>query len=245
MRSGTPTGAAARPTLDTSGWVMAPPFYAAGDEPYWRMDVSDGWFVFQRSGLPSIEAPLVAPTKGAGGADVFKTPPLEVQISAAACETDEGVAGKASVLVTLDGVPFDGCAFDSTPASADGDDIEAEDLATLTDAIQEIDACLAKLGEPALITAVYPRQPGVTAMAMRNRTGALFECGATDAGEVLFLDPVEPGAAGAWLTARMRFLRAASGQVPDAAKACADAKEVHAPAGGPPLGYLLKAKCKL
>ncbi len=62
---------AAADALDTSGWQLAPPFYAGGEEPFWRLDIIDGWFSFKRSGLPEIEAPMVQPTK-ANGADVFE-----------------------------------------------------------------------------------------------------------------------------------------------------------------------------
>src|SRR5690349_19177534 len=55
--------------LDTSTWVMQPPFYAAGEEPNWRIDIEDGWFSFKRSGLPAVEAPLAQPTRE-NGADV-------------------------------------------------------------------------------------------------------------------------------------------------------------------------------
>ena len=63
-----PTGAPA--ALDTTTWVLAPPFYAGGDEPAWKLDVGDGWFSFKRSGLPKIETQIVAPKK-VNGADVF------------------------------------------------------------------------------------------------------------------------------------------------------------------------------
>ncbi len=66
---------------------MPPPFYAAGEEPDWRVDIEDGWFSFKPSGLAVIEAPLVQPVKE-GGADVFNTPPLKVSIKKLACQTE-------------------------------------------------------------------------------------------------------------------------------------------------------------
>ena len=94
----------------TAGWVLSPPFYAAGDEPFWKLDIIDGWFVFRRSGLAEIEAPIVQPTQ-AGGADVFDTPPLKVTIRRRACETEQGGRGDISAQVVFDEVEYDGCAF--------------------------------------------------------------------------------------------------------------------------------------
>jgi uncharacterized membrane protein len=230
-------------SVDTTSWVVAPPFYAAGEEPYWRMELADGWFVFERSGLPPIEAPIVQPTKGAKGADVFKASPLEVQIAPGECLTDSGLSGAATISVAFDGVAFDGCVFKQGGSTADNDNFEPEDVEAIAEAVPEIDACLTKLGEAALVTAVYPRQPGVTAMALRAKNGSLYECASNNAGEVQFLDPVEPGAAGAWMSSHIRFLRS-GGDAQAAAKSCAGAKEVLANEGGAVVGYLLKPSCK-
>ncbi|MDP3494935.1 MAG: hypothetical protein Q8R82_17620, partial [Hyphomonadaceae bacterium] len=78
--------------LDTSTWLLQPPFSAAGQEPFWRLEIVDGWFAFRRSGLRAIEEPLVQPTRE-GEADVFKTGALLVSIKREACETDQGGRG--------------------------------------------------------------------------------------------------------------------------------------------------------
>ena len=150
--------------VDASGWVLAPPFYAAGDEPFWKLDIIDGWFVFRRSGLAEIEAPLVQPTQ-AGGADVFDTPPLKVTIRRRACETEQGGRGDISAQVVFDEVEYDGCAF----GGAAGASVEA---GAVLDSLVSIDACLAKLDEPALVTATYPREEGT---APRSRCGPRSE----------------------------------------------------------------------
>jgi hypothetical protein len=59
----TTSSAAVVAKLDTSSWVLQPPFYAAGDEPFWRLELADGWFLFQRSGLAQIEAQIPQPKR--------------------------------------------------------------------------------------------------------------------------------------------------------------------------------------
>ncbi len=217
--------------LDTSGWVLAPPFYAAGDEPFWKLDIVDGWFVFRRSGLAEIEAPLVEPTH-AGGADIFDTPPLLVSIRRQACQTEQGGHGDISAQVTFDQVEYGGCAFGGSSAGA------SAEASTVIEALAAIDTCVAKLGEPALVTAVYPRDGDRTAVALRARDGALYECAAEADGQTIaYLDPIEQRAAGAWMS-RMRFLRTG---VSDAT-ACADAEEVSI--GETVVGRLLTKACK-
>lgn len=216
--------------LDMSGWVLAPPFYAAGDEPFWKLDVIDGWFVFRRSGLPEIEAPLVQPTQ-ANGADVFDTVPLKVSIRREACRT-QGGQGDVSAQVTFDEVQYDGCAFGGSSAGA------SAEASMVLESLAPIDACLARLDQPALVTAVYPREGERTAVALRAQDGSLFECGAEADGQTIaFLDPIEQRAAGAWMT-RMRFLR--TGVTDDVV--CSDAEEVRS--GDTVVGRLLTRACK-
>lgn len=218
--------------LDTSAWVLPAPFYAAGDEPAWRMEIVDGWFSFKRSGLRAIEEPLVMPRQD-NGADVFATGSLTVTIKREACSTEAGGSGEFSALVTFDELNFDGCAFSGSVANAS---VEA---ATVAESLGPIDACLAQLGQPALATAVYPRQDGEqVAVGLRARTGALYECltQVSDAA-VLSLDPIEQGAQPAWMN-RMRFLREG---IPAAAD-CPDAEEVRV--GDQLVGRLLGRTCK-
>lgn len=217
--------------LDTSAWVLPAPFYAAGDEPFWRMEIVDGWFSFKRSGLRAIEEPLVQPRQE-NGADVFETGSLVVTIKREACSTEAGGSGEFSAKVTFDELNFDGCAFSGSVAAS----VEA---AAVVEALAPIDACLAQLGQPALATAVYPRQDGdQMAVGLRAKTGAMYECltQVADA-SVLSLDPIEQGAQPAWMN-RMRFLR----EGVQASAACADAEEVRV--GDQVVGRLLGRACK-
>jgi uncharacterized membrane protein len=218
--------------LDTSAWVLPAPFYAAGDEPAWRMEIIDGWFSFRRSGLRAIEEPLVQPRQE-NGADVFATGSLTVTIKREGCSTAEGGSGEFSAKVTFDGLNFDGCAFSGAMTNTS---VEAT---TVIESLGPIDACLAQLGQPALATAVYPRQDGEqVAVGLRAKTGVLYECltQVSDAA-VLSLDPIEQGAQPAWMN-RMRFLRDG---IPAAAE-CADSEEVRI--GDKVVGRLLGRACK-
>ena len=217
--------------LDTSGWLMQPPFYAAGSEPDWRLDVADGYFEFVRSGLAPIETAVTQP-KHEKAADLFSSPPLKITIKKETCETDNGQKTDASAVVNFDGVDFEGCAFSGHEAAG------TPEASAVVQAIGVIDLCLAKLGDPGLVTGVYPREQGRTAVALRKSDGSQWECGVEPSGkEIAFLDPVEPGTAQPFMTA-MRFLR-------DGVKAkdCPDAKEVRTP-DNKVLGKMLAAKCK-
>ena len=163
---------------------------------------------------------------------MFDTPPLKITLKRGACETDEGAKGEVSAEVVFDDVNYDGCAVGGQSAAA------SAEAATVLESLAPIDACLAKLGEPALVTAVYPREEGKTAVALRSKDGSLYECAAESDGKTIaFLDPIEPRSAGAWMT-RMRFLRTG---VAGATK-CAEAEEVRA--GETVAGRLLTKACK-
>lgn len=226
-----PAGAPAG-SLDTSTWVLAPPFYAAGDEPFWRMEIVDGWFSFRRSGLRAIDEPLVQPRKEAG-ADVFETGSLRVTIRREGCSTVQGGAGDFSARVSFDGLDYDGCAFSGQMAV-----VASAEAATAAESLTPIDACLAKLGQPALATAVYPRQDGEQiAVALRAKNGASYECVTAGGGaDVVSLDPLDQGSQPAWMN-RMRFLREGV-----TAPACADIEEVRV--GEQVVGRLLGKACK-
>jgi hypothetical protein len=166
---------------------------------------------------------------------VFDTPPLRIAITRQACETAAGVSGELAALVTFDTLEFGGCAFAGGGASAVANSAEA---AIVAESVKAIDTCLAKLGEPALVTGVYPREGERTAVAMRAKNGIVYECAVeSDGSTIAFLDAVESRSAGPWMS-RMRFLRSG---VSDATK-CDGAEEVRA--GDTPLGRLLPKSCK-
>lgn len=219
-------------TIDASGWMLPPPFYAGGDEPYWRLEIIDGWFVFRRSGLPEIEAPLVQPVRE-NGADRFDASPMQLTVKPGSCSISDDGHSAYSASILFDEITYDGCAYPGAFAGA-----ATSDSDRVARSIPAIDACLARLGEPALVTGVYPRESGLTALGLRTRNGSLYECGAQANADVAFLDPIEQGAAAAWMTSRMRFLR--DGIAPEIS--CADAEIVRD--GDRQLGLLLTPRCR-
>ncbi len=214
--------------------MLAPPFHAAGDEPFWRLEIADGWFVFKRSGLPEIEAPMVQPVK-AGGADTFDSLPLKIAIKREVCSTLNGENGQASVIVSFDGIEYGGCGFaGETGASDSGVN------AVIVEAISEIDACLDRLGQQALVTGIYAREGGRTALGLRTHIGSLYECAVeSDGSTIAFLDPIEIAAANAWMTSRMRFLRSGAASRPN----CEGVEDVTG--GDAVLGWHVPASCRL
>lgn len=217
--------------LDSSDWILPPPFYAAGDEPYWRLDIIDDWFVFSRAGLPAIEAPLTSPARD-GDTDVFDANPLSIHVSRKTCRTADGENSRYATTVWFDDVSFEGCGFEGQSAGT------SAEATAVVDSIRAVDSCLTGLGDTALVTGIYERGDRQTALGMRTRDGRLYEC-VTELGgsAVAFLDQVEPGAAGPWMTSGMRFLRAGQGGA-----ACDEAEVVTS--GGAVLGHLLVETCR-
>jgi uncharacterized membrane protein len=220
------------PIVPPAEWIVPQPLAAAGEEPFWRLDLQDGWFVFTRAGLPQIEAEA-GPARRIGSDDVFEAPPLSVRIRRAPCQSLAGVAFDASAVVAFDGVTFEGCAFSATPAAV------SPEAGLVVDALSSIDACLKALDQPALVTGVYPRESDRTGVALRTRNGSLYECGADrDGRTVVFLDPIEPTAAGEWMTSAMRFLRLGISTGP----VCQEAEAVMA--GNAVVGHFIPRSCR-
>ena len=226
--------------IDTSKWKVQPPFYAVGEEPAWQLELNDNYFTFKRgSGIPEIDTPFVAPVAG-NNADVFNTETFKITVEPGSCEVGKQT-GVADITIQMGGISYDGCVFKGTSdAGAAGGDDEASDLiADLPGALGAVDACLAKLGDAAVISAIYPRGDEAMGVAMRGRGGALFECEAhSAAGPAESVDQIEASAAGPWLKSSVRFLRAGVG---DTSK-CPTAKPVVV--GGKTLGVLLPKACK-
>src|SRR5262249_8603709 len=136
---------------------------------------------------------------------------------------------------------YDGCAFKgkSRDAGNGPNSDEADLIQDLPANLAAVDSCLAKMGDPAVISAIYPRGDEAVGIAMRGRAGALFECEAKSAaGPAESVDQIEASSAGPWLKSSARFLRQGVG---DAGK-CPAAKPVVV--GGKQLGAMLSKSCK-
>ncbi len=207
--------------IDTSNWQLKPPFYAAGSEPDWRLDLIDNWFVFQRSGLAEIDAPLIQPDQTTS-VDVFETSAITVSLSRSMCEGGSyGARAVGTAEIIFDNITYAGCVYagqsPAISAVATSDSVWKRDL---TVRMIEIDACLAAvearsqvMPSDVVITTTYPRAEGVLGVVLRTRQGRLFECGAGSSGKVVFLDPVGSAQAS---EVRGLFYRAENDPPPDA-----------------------------
>ena len=69
----------------------------------------------------------------------------------------------------------------AAPCSGVATSVEAD---AVVRGVSSIDACLAKLAQPALVTGVAPRQDGaMMSVAMRVRNGTPYECGVETEGD--------------------------------------------------------------
>ena len=233
--------------IDASGWRIKPPFYAAGREPFWRLDVEDGWFVFERLGLPAIEAPIVSPLQEGAG-DVFEGDSFTLTLTPGACRSalvGEKTEGAAEVL--FEGVLFSGCVYPGASPAADAAPVSGGWIEDVQLYIIEIDACLGALSEQrgldadtALVTSVYPRGGETTGIVVKDANDQLFECGADSLGDLKFADTLSASAAADWMTGANAFLRTRTEAPPP--ENCLEAEAVLV--DGVPLGYLISEECQ-
>lgn len=237
--------------LDVSEWGIKPPFYAAGQEPFWRLELNDGWFIFQRLGLPEIEAEVPVPSK-VSGADVFALDSMTVSITPGNCENaqvNEQVRGEISVV--HEEVTYQGCVYRGATQSVDSD--AAQDEAENSNWTKEIgiyaietDYCMQALeaeGEgasrKALVTAMQSRSEGLTAFVLETAKRNEYICIAKDTGGVESIEPLEGSKKKDWMNVSGRFLRVESGPPP---RACLKAEAVLV--DNQLTGYLLPRNCR-
>ncbi|MFC7291163.1 hypothetical protein [Hirschia litorea] len=237
--------------LDVSNWAIKPPFYAAGQEPFWRLELNDGWFIFQRLGLPEIEAQVGEPSKE-NGTDVFTLDGMTISITSGACENaqaNEQVRGAISVI--HDEVVYQGCVYRGETQTVDAEaDPEEAESSNWTREIGiyaiEADYCLEALeaqyedaSRKALVTAMQPREEGLTAFVLETAKRNEFICIAKDTGGVESIEPLEGSKKKDWMNVSGRFLRVESGPPP---RACLKAEAVLV--DNQLTGYLLPRNCR-
>jgi uncharacterized membrane protein len=151
---------------------------AGGDEPFWLAEASDGWLVFERAGLPSIEA-RHEPTDFATSPIEVRAGELEMVLTRAACVREmSGLTFEWTATVTFEGDVFEGCADMPEVGSAPGPGVAARGLAAeVAAAASVLRACLgADLGAAPQRWVVRSVQPGPT-LALVGAEGALAACG--------------------------------------------------------------------
>jgi|GEM_PF-1442848 len=237
--------------LDTSSWAIKPPFYAAGQEPFWRLELNDGWFIFQRLGLPEIEAQISAPNR-VDGVEEFDLDGIKISIKAGACpnaQANEPVRG--SITLVHDEVSYQGCVYRG--ATQDGEAVEAVETSSSSKWTNEIgiyaievDECLKALdgiqagaSARSYVSAMNAKNDGKTAFVLRTRKGNDYLCLALTAGGVESIEPLANSKREDWMNVSGRFMRVESGPPP---RACLDAEAVMV--DGHLTGYLLPRNCR-
>ena len=238
--------------LDTSNWAIKPPFYAAGQEPFWRLELNDGWFVFQRLGLPEIEAQINTP-KRVEGADEFELEGLKISIKAGACtnaQANEPVRG--AITLVHDEVSYQGCVYRGATQDGEASENVAEtgETSNWTNEIGiyaiEVDECLKALdgiqegaSNRSYVSAMNVQDDGKTAFVLRTRNGNDYLCYALTTGGVDEIEALSKSEREAWMNVSGRFMRVESGPPP---RACLDAEAVIV--DGHLTGYLLPRNCR-
>lgn len=237
--------------LDTSNWSITPPFYAAGQEPFWRLELNDGWFIFQRLGLPEIEAQINSPVKN-GNEDQFTMDGFTISMTAGACrnaQANEPVRG--AITLVHDEVSYQGCVYKGQTQSEDPAGSEADNTPSKwTNEIGiyaiEADACLKALEEvssgaskKALVTAMQARKGGLTAFVLQTARRNDYLCIARDTGGIEEITALGNKKREDWMKVSAKFMRVVSGPPP---RACLDAEAVMV--DNQLTGYLLPRNCR-
>lgn len=183
------------------------PIRFVGQEPDWEAIVDEGWIVFERPGLPLIEAPIPELPEPGGDRLSFEAGRLTLTFQKDACETP---AGTLSIKIDHDEVAYQGCGGHQTEAAPEA--VEVSWTGLIYDVLPAIDACLEAADGPRLIRALYPREENTVGMILMDDVGRYDECGANaEEGEISFFDPVTADQAEIWFEGDAVFERAESG----------------------------------
>ncbi len=238
--------------VDTTGWQIQPPFYGAGREPFWRLELNGGWFVFQRLGLAEIEIPAIAP-ETLDGADIFHSEVITIEMKPGVCpsaQDNEQVVGALNV--TYDEVVYSGCVYSGETAQVGVDGISPGDSKSswktdLAIFAYEIDTCLNALegvkegaSNKALISATDTLKDGSTAFVLDAANGQLYDCAAFPNGEVGYIKAVSRNDVAERISSKNgRFYRVESGAPP---RSCLEAEAIMQ--DNQLIGYLLPGRCR-
>ena len=195
-------GKATPELVSTDDWLIKPPFFGAGEEPGWRLDIVGDWFEFQRLGLSEIESMVVAPER-IDRADVFESDQFKVIVRRGGCAHSSGAQNAVgSMSVVFNDVSYDGCAYNGVSPAAQSQQEQEVDPSDWVEDIQmylvEANACLDGLEERekvnverVLVSSVFPRENNMIGVIMETRKGQVYECGTTRFGDVEYIDLVE------------------------------------------------------
>lgn len=186
------------------------PIRFVGQEPDWEAILDEGWIVFERPGLPLIEAPIPELPDAAAGQLSFEAGTLSLEFVSAGCES---VIGTLAVTILYEDVSYQGC---GGAQEADDDEmpeaIEVSWQGLIYEYLPAIDACLDAADGPRLIRALYPREGNTAGMILMDEVGRYEECGAdAETADISFFDPVTADQAEIWFEGDAVFERGEDG----------------------------------
>lgn len=183
------------------------PIRFVGQEPDWEAIIDEGWVVFERPGLPLIEAPMPEIEDTSGGVLTLDAGKVQMIFTPAGCESP---VGTLAVEIKYDDVSYQGCGGHQEESPPEPVDVSWQGL--IYDYLPAIDACLDAADGPRLVRALYPREGNTAGMILMDDVGRYDECGAdATSGEISFFDPVTSEQAAVWLEGNAAFERAESG----------------------------------
>lgn len=241
-------GEATPELVSTDDWQIRPPFFGAGEEPGWRLDVVGDWFEFQRLGLSEIESMVVDPER-IDGADEFNSDQFKVVVRRGGCAHNTGGQNSVgSMSVVFNDVTYEGCVYNGVSPAAQSQQEQEVDPSDWVEDIQmylvEANACLDGLAErenvnteKVLVSSVFPRENNMIGVIIETRKGQVYECGTTRFGDVEYIDLVERQHVADKIRTKSRFWRQ-NGPPP---RSCLRAKVIESE--GQIMGYILPGKC--
>ncbi len=174
------------PLADAAASPFQGKFEAAGEEPYWTMDVLQDWVSFTRLNLPAIGALPGKRRIGANGM-ALDAGPLSVVLSPGPCTTSSGDVHEFNAVVRHDGVLYEGCARPLV-----GERVSAGWSTNLAELMPAIATCMTRVKEPpARVTIAYQDADGEISVRLLQDDGGRYECITRKAGsEIRYFDVI-------------------------------------------------------
>jgi uncharacterized membrane protein len=175
-----PTPLEGAPADDATRAQYAKGFNAYGlEEPFWTVEVTEGWATFTRPGLESVEGSPTQTVTTAGASVKFAD--AELRLSAKACTDSTGRSLPFTAQVYYDGGVYSGCAQQGAGVGS------GDWTAFVPEMLPAIDACLARTAQkPVQVSFAYQAdEEGGVAVRLRDAEGGRYECvAAADGSEV-------------------------------------------------------------
>lgn len=165
------------PLADAAASPFQGEFEAAGEEPFWTMDVLQEWVSFARLNLPGVGGLPGKRRFGAKGM-ALDAGPLSLVISNGPCTATSGDVHEFNAVVRHDGVLYQGCARHLV-----GERVSAGWSGNLLELMPAITTCMGRVKEaPARVTIAYENADGEKdsereiSVRLLQEDGGRYEC---------------------------------------------------------------------